>query len=72
MKKILIGVVILSVAALLFSMTGRMISAQAGASDDMVSSKLDGIIKTQKAIAADIEAIRQDLAVIKIRVTQSQ
>jgi hypothetical protein len=73
MRKISLGLAALLIAAsLLFALAGRTVGAQSGAGDDAVLKKLDDIIRAQKELAADIDAIRQDLSIIKIRVTQNQ
>mgnify|MGYP001558261911 CR=1 FL=1 len=62
--------VILILAAVSLALTNM--SAQAASPDTDISGKLDEIITAQKAIQADIAAMKQELAVIKIRVTQNQ
>jgi len=72
-KKISLGLAISLIALLLLlSLAGKATWAQARASDDAVLRKLDDIIRAQKALAADMDAIKQDLSIIKIRVTQNQ
>ena len=73
MKRILIGFVVsAAVAASLLALTGGSARAQGASSDTDMSRKLDEIMKGQKAIQDDIAAIKQELAVIKVRVTQNQ
>ncbi len=69
-KSIIIGTILLLVAAFAVqAITGTMVNAQ---SDSMVLTKLTEILKGQQAIAADIAAIKTELNVVKIRVTQLQ
>ena len=63
-------VVSAAVVASLLALTGNPVRAQS--SDTDTSRKLDDIMKGQKAIQDDIAAIKQELVVIKIRVTQNQ
>ena len=63
-------VVSAAVVASLLALTGKPVRAQS--SDTDTSRKLDDIMKGQKAIQDDIAAIKQELVVIKIRVTQNQ
>ena len=71
-KKILIGIIIVSVliaAASLFvnSKTHAQDQDQSG-----IMSKLDQILNNEKLIMDQVMSMRQELNVIKIRVTQSQ
>ena len=69
-KNIFIGVVMLLVAAFIAeAVTGTLVKAQ---DDSAVLNKLNQILKGQQAIAADIAALRSELNVVKIRVTQIQ
>lgn len=69
-RDLCIVVAVLVVAAFAIqAITGTMVNAQ---SDSMVLSKLTEILKGQQAIAADIAAMRTELNVVKIRVTQLQ
>ena len=71
MKTILTAIlIVLVLAAVSLAITNR--PAQAANSDTEISKKLDDIMKGQKAIQDDIAAMKQELAVIKIRVTQNQ
>ena len=72
-RKILTGLVTsVIVITCLIALTDITTRAQAASSDSDISKKLDDIINGQKTIQADIAAIKQELAVIKIRVTQNQ
>ena len=70
LKIFCIAVVILAVAAFLIQ---AVIGVAAKAEDNSaVLGKLDEILKGQQAIAKDIELIKSELNVVKIRVTQIQ
>ncbi|MFA6321051.1 MAG: hypothetical protein WCY36_04250 [Candidatus Omnitrophota bacterium] len=61
-------------ALMLFLITIPLLINNANAQDDSseVSSKLDQIINNQKAIMEQISSMKQELSVVKIRVTQQQ
>ena len=70
LKDLCIAIVVLAAAAFIFqALIGTMASAQ---SDSAVMNKLSDILKGQQAIAADIQAIKSELNIVKIRVTQIQ
>ena len=72
-RKILTGFVISTIIiACLVALTDGIVRAQGSASDSDILRKLDDILNTQKAIQDDIAAIKEELAVVKIRVTQNQ
>ena len=53
--------------------SGRTTSAQsASGSDSAVASKLDEVLRGQREILDGIAAIKEELKIIKIRVTQQQ
>ncbi|MFA6141954.1 MAG: hypothetical protein WC738_01495 [Candidatus Omnitrophota bacterium] len=71
-KNIIVCLVILSViASVLFISTGSL-RAQNAAGDSDILRKLDAILTNQKAIMESINFIKQEMAVIKMRVTQLQ
>ena len=72
-KKILIGVILVSVlvAASIF-INGRLQAQSQGTDDGTILSKLDQILNNERALMDQISSMRQELNVIKIRVTQSQ
>jgi len=63
------AVILLAAAFIIQALTGTIAKAQ---DESAVLSKLDEILKGQLAIAKDIEAIKSELNVVKIRVTQIQ
>ena len=73
-RKIFLGIVAcLIVIVVLAAMTDVVIHAQGqGADESSVLARLDEVLNGQKAIAADIAAIKEELRIIKIRVTQQQ
>ena len=69
-KNIYIAVIILVAAAFVAqALMGTMAKAQ---DESAVLDKLDKILKAQETMAQDIAAIKSELNVVKIRVTQSQ
>ena len=73
MKKIFVGVVIfLIMMVLVIAAAGRPTAAQTAGSDSALAAKVDEILKNQRAILNGLEAIKQELNVIKIRITQAQ
>jgi hypothetical protein len=68
-KSVIFGVAVLLAAAFALQV---IIGNVARAQDDAVLSRLNEILKGQQAIANDITAIRAELNIIKIRITQSQ
>jgi len=73
MKKIVLGLVVsFAVIALLLAVTERQLAAEGSGSDMNILSKLDNILAGQKAMLDDMAYIKEELKIIKIRVTQSQ
>jgi len=66
----------LAVTAIIFSavfFTAQVVKAQgADKAGGDISIKLDEIVTTQKAILEELAAIKNELYIIKIRVTQNQ
>ena len=57
----------------LSGVTGRAIHAQnAGDTDAAVANKLELVLNNQKLILGELAAIKEELAIIKVRVTQAQ
>ena len=72
-KLIFVLIVSVTVIAALLTLTGRATHAQgSGVSDSAVPSKLDEIINNQKIIMAQLDLLKAELNIVKIRVTQSQ
>ncbi len=73
MNKIVIGVIIsLVVLSMLLAVTGRPINAQGQTSDPEILKKLDEILAGQKTISQKLDTLKEELYIIKIRVTQQQ
>ncbi|MFA5143229.1 MAG: hypothetical protein WC522_03540 [Candidatus Omnitrophota bacterium] len=72
--KVLIGIVlVLMMAALPLLLTGTAHAENDGGDQsDTIINKLNQILDSQKAIAGEVASMRQELNVVKIRVTQSQ
>jgi len=61
------------VAAVLLGGAFCVIHAQGSkSSDSAVLAKLDAVLSAQKSMTEDLAAIKEDLRIIKIRITQSQ
>ena len=74
LKKTLMGIIVLSV---LIAAASVFVNSKTHAQDQMqdqsgIASKLDQILSNQKIIMDQVSSMRQELNVIKIRVTQSQ
>ena len=60
------------VAVVLLGGVFCVIDAETKSSDSAVLAKLDAMLSAQQSMAEDLAAIKEDLRIIKIRVTQSQ
>ena len=60
------------IAAVLAGGAFCVIDAQTKSSDAAVLAKLDAMLDAQKTITDDLAAIKEDLRIIKIRITQAQ
>ena len=70
MKKVFMGfLVTLTVATGLVIFTNNIIQAE---SDSSVSRKLDEILNNQKSILSGIDSLKEELNIVKIRITQQQ
>ncbi|MFH0764375.1 MAG: hypothetical protein V1927_05175 [Candidatus Omnitrophota bacterium] len=73
MKKLAVSVIILSIALVgVFTLTGKALKAETAGSDSEILKKLDDVLGNQKAILQAMADMKQELYVIKIRVTQAQ
>ena len=73
MRKILVGTVIIIVGIVCCLALGcGPLHAQESSGGSEVMAKLDEISKGQEELKAAINSIKEDLQIIKIRVTQSQ
>jgi hypothetical protein len=73
MRKTIIGLVILSIALLgVFTLANKALRAETSGSDPEVSRKLDNVLSNQKAILQGIAELKQELYIIKVRITQQQ
>ena len=71
-KKVFIGVIVLTVLVSLPFVLSGALNAQEQSDQSMIFTKLDQVLANQKAIMDQLAGMRQELSVIKIRVTQSQ
>jgi hypothetical protein len=73
-KKALLGLVVsLAVIAGLLAVTsGPSIAQSSSGEDAAVLSKLDQVLQNQQTILNDIASLKEELRLVKIRVTQQQ
>ena len=73
-KKILIGIMLVSVliAAASIFINGRTHAQGQGLDQGEISAKLDQTLNNEKVLLDQITSMRQELNIIKIRITQSQ
>lgn len=73
-KKIVLGLVIsLGIIAVLISAGGKTTCAQGTAgADSGIMAKLDQVLANQRTILDELAAMREELRIVKIRVTQTQ
>lgn len=73
-KKILIGITTVAVltAASIFIISRIHAQEQQAPDQSEISAKLDQILNNEKALMDQIASMRQELNIVKIRVTQSQ
>ena len=71
-KTIIAFSIIIAVLATLSAITLRATHAQGSSMDPELSSRLNEILSNQRAIMADLAAMKEELNIVKIRVTQAQ
>ena len=72
-RKVLMGIIVALALLSLPFITAKITHAQdQGADQGTVLYKLDKILNNQRTIMDQVASIRQELSVIKIRVTQAQ
>lgn len=64
-------ILVLVAGGLLFFADNR-IHAQGDSADSGISGKLDEILKNQKTILQNLDSLKAELNIIKIRITQQQ
>lgn len=73
MKKTVLALAISSILLFgIFVAANRTLRAETAGSDPEISRKLQAILNNQETIMAGIAELKQELYVIKIRVTQQQ
>jgi hypothetical protein len=70
MRRLFLLAIVLAVIAGAFACS--MASAQDSAPNDEISRKLDKVLDGQRQMVDAVNAIREDMRILKIRVTQSQ
>ena len=65
-------IVVIAVIMLLLTMTGRTTYAQSSGDSNTVLAKLQEVLNNQKQIMAELASLKEDVRIVKIRVTQSQ
>ena len=71
-RVMMIFAVSLIIISSLLVLTNRWIAAQEPKNDEGVSKKLDDILSTQKMILEKLASVKEELGIIKIRITQAQ
>ncbi|MCX5677810.1 MAG: hypothetical protein NTY76_01730 [Candidatus Omnitrophica bacterium] len=72
-KTVIVFFISIVVAAAVLGLTGRAIHAQSSdSSDSVVAAKLDKVLVNQKSIMEDLAAMKEELRIIKVRITQAQ
>jgi len=71
-RNIVAGLIVLLVIAGVLFISTNSLRAQNVSNDSDILRKLDEILSNQKAMRDDMNLMRQEIAVIKIRVTQIQ
>ena len=66
------GIVILMVTAAVLIFSNKLIKADTNSDIGSVSAKIDEVLNNQKSIMQDLASIKQEINIIKIRVTQQQ
>ena len=70
-KTVFIILIACAVLVSVIATAGRVTHAQ-GSADASIMAKLNEVIGNQQAILADLAGIKEELRIIKIRVTQAQ
>ena len=72
-KKLFVGFAILfAVVCMLVTVMNRPTHAEPQADNPGILKKLNDILDGQKAIVQDLDSMKEELRIIKIRVTQAQ
>jgi cell division protein FtsL len=71
-KVITMAIIILMVAAAVLIFSNKIIKAETNGDISTISAKLDEVLGNQRSIMQDLSSIKQELNIIKIRVTQQQ
>lgn len=73
MKKFLIGGIIFFIGfACCLILTHGLLQAQSSVNEGNIMEKLNDIAKGQEELAAVVNSMKEDIAIIKIRITQMQ
>jgi hypothetical protein len=72
MKKLIIGTVVLILIISCISLVGINITQAQGSDSADILKKLDDVIAGQKAILDSLASMKEELNIIKIRITQQQ
>jgi hypothetical protein len=72
-KTVIMFFISIAVIAAVSGLTARAIHAQGSdSSDSVVAAKLDKVLINQKSIMEELDAMKEELRIIKIRITQAQ
>lgn len=71
-KPVLAAIIILFIVSGLVLFAANKIQAQDSSNNSDVIKKLDDVLDGQKAILRDLDSMREELKIIKMRITQQQ
>ncbi|MDD5427923.1 MAG: hypothetical protein PHI58_01660 [Candidatus Omnitrophica bacterium] len=71
-KNIIVSVFALTLISAFLFTAGTVNAQDESVNRDEISVKLDQVLSNQKMIMAQIESLKQELTIVKIRVTQQQ
>lgn len=72
-RAVFLFLILAAAVTVILGTTGRAINAQtSGSSNTELLAKLGEILNNQRSIIGDLASIKEELRIIKIRITQSQ
>ncbi len=71
-KSRILFIIVLVIAASIFASAYHSIMAQDNGTDETVMRKIDEVLTGQQEILAAIASLKEEMAIIKIRITQMQ
>lgn len=71
-KSVILCLVTAALVSGIILFTDKVIMGADSGSDSVISAKLDEVLSNQKTIMSQMESLKQELSIIKIRITQQQ